>query len=229
MKLKKIMVTVLATTMLMSVSLTAFAADGSGGSGGSGECTLPTTTTTTTEKQETAVVVTVPVIDATKVLSEAAKIKVGGKEVQTTVAGVYLANKVAGIAITTPVKELSEKLNLKDGQKAYVVAYDFDQKKSYNAMKSLSMAAEVLGADFVEAINVNLGAMQNGKFIKLEDGSVQMAVGIPKTALDVNKTYSVIGVQSGGAITYYEDLDNDPQTVTFNVKAGLGAYAIVAK
>ena len=56
-----------------------------------------------------------------------------------------------------------------------------------------------------------------------------MAVGIPKTALDVNKTYSVIGVQSGGAITYYEDLDNDPQAVTFNVKAGLGAYAIVAK
>lgn len=42
-------------------------------------------------------------------------------------------------------------------------------------------------------------------------------------------TYSVLCVQPGGEITVYEDMDNDPNTVTTPVKAGVNAYAIVAK
>ena len=32
-----------------------------------------------------------------------------------------------------------------------------------------------------------------------------------------------------GVITILDDLDTNPKTVTFDVKAGLGTYAIVAK
>ena len=238
MKLKKMMAVTLATTMLMSASMTVCAADdsgGSGGSGNSGSCIKPVVTTTeiadeaASEEENVASAEVIQMVDTSKLLSASAKVNVGGRSVATTVAGAYLAAKVNGVAIVTPEAELAAKLNLKPGQKAYVMVYDFDQKKSNLAMNSISMAAEALGADFVAAINVNLGAKENGKFVTLADGSVKMTVGIPKTAVDASKTYAVIGVQPGGAITYYEDLDADASTVTFDVKAGLGAYAIVVK
>ena len=54
-----------------------------------------------------------------------------------------------------------------------------------------------------------------------------MAVGLPKGA-DTTKTYSIICVQPGGVVTMLEDIDTNPKTVTFDVKAGLGTYALAA-
>ena len=92
---------------------------------------------------------------------------------------------------------------------------------------SVNAAAESIGAAFVAAINVDLGAKENGKFVSLKDGSIAMVVGIPK--VDVTKTYSMVCVQPGGVVTILEDQDANPKTVTFAVQAGLGTYAIVAK
>ena len=52
-------------------------------------------------------------------------------------------------------------------------------------------------------------------------------VGLPKNA-DTSKTYSVVCVQPGGVVTILKDQDDSPATVTFEVKAGLATYAIVA-
>lgn len=242
MKAKRVIAVIAAATMMMSSSMAVCAADGSGGSGETTTATVTSTTSSAAEEEsvasgenaaaevsvETAEVVA-SVFDESKLISASGKISVGGKNITTSVAGAYLATKVNGVAITTSETQLAGKLNLSAGQTPYVMVYDFDQKKSNLAMDSFNIAAEVMGANFVEAININLGAKQNGKFITLSDGSVQMVVGIPKTAIDSNKTYFVVGVQPGGAITYYEDVDTDPNTVTFEVPAGLGAYAIMAK
>jgi hypothetical protein len=219
------MTAVLATAMVLSASLPVCAADGSGGTESSTATITSSTTSTSTSNAYSEILS----VDETKVVASNAAITVAGKNVTTTVAGAYLTNKVNGVAVVTPAAELAENLNLAAGQKAYVMVYDFDQKKSNLAMNSINGAAQALGAEFITAINVNLGAMQNGKFVKLADGSVNMVVGLPKTAIDPTKTYSVACVQPGGAVTIYQDLDNDPQTLTFNVKAGLGAYAILAK
>lgn len=65
-------------------------------------------------------------------------------------------------------------------------------------------------------------------WVALSDGSIALKAGLPKNA-DKSLTYSVLCVQPGGEITVYEDMDNDPNTVTTPVKAGVNAYAIVAK
>ena len=231
MKIKRMMAVVLAAAMAMSTALTVCAADGSGGSGGSGGTsgagcsTVTSSTSSSTSNDDSAA----PSVDITKILSANTVITVGGKNVVTTVAGAYLAEKVNGVAGITPAPELAGTLNLAVGQKAYIMAYDFEQKKSHLAMDSINGAAKALGANFITAINVNLGAMQNGKFVTLTDGSVEVVVGLPKTAIDSTKTYYVACVQPGGVVTLYEDLDEDLQTLTFEVKAGLGAYAILSK
>lgn len=227
MKIKRMMAVVLAATMTMSTALTVCAADGSGGSGGSGGTSgVESSTVTTTSSSDDS---ETPSVDVTKILSANTVVTIGGKNVVTTVAGAYLAEKVSGVAVITPAAELAGKLNLAVGQKPYIMVYDFNQKKSYLAMDSINGAAKALGADFITAINVNLGAMQNGKFTALTDGSVEVVVGLPKTAVDSTKSYFVACVQPGGAVTLYEDSDDNPQTLTFEVKAGLGAYAILSK
>lgn len=237
MKRKKFLAVVLAAVMTMSTAMTVCAADGSGGSdsnvSSSTSSKKTTTTTVITEESDTGSGVAdssiTSSIDMSRVVSASTVVLIGGQRIQTTVAGAYLVDKLNGVAVVTPVAELAAKLNLASGQTAYVMAFDLDQKKSSLAMNSIQMAAEALGADFVAAINVNLGAKQNGKLITLSNGSVNMVVGLPKTAVDPAKTYSVVCVMPGGAVTYYNDLDADPQTVTFEVNAGVGAYAILAK
>lgn len=207
MKIKRILAATLAATMVMASALTVCASSTSGGSGSSSS----ESTTVTPEEVKAANVA----------------IKVAGSDVKTTIAGGYAAKKVEGVAVTTPMADVKANLGLKAGQTPYVMVYDTDAKKSHLAMDCVNAAAESIGASFVAAINVDLGAKENGKFVSLKDGSIAMVVGIP--SVDETKTYSMVCVQPGGVVTILEDMDTNPKTVTFAVKAGLGTYAIVAK
>lgn len=206
MKMKRILAVVLATTMVMASALTVCASTTNSGAGSS---------------SESATVAPAEVKTANAVM------EIAGSNVKTTIAGGYAAKKVEGVAVTTPMADVKAQLGLKAGQTPYVIVYDTDAKKSHLAMDCVNAAAESIGATFVAAINVDLGAKENGKFVSLKDGSIAMVVGIPN--VDVTKTYSMVCVQSGGVITILDDLDTNPKTVTFAVKAGLGTYAIVAK
>lgn len=157
-----------------------------------------------------------------------ASISVAGINVKTSVSGVYAAETVRGVVVETPVADVKASLGLSEGQKPIIFIYDVDSKKSVNAMASINAAAEVLGADVVACLQIELGAKENGKWVELSDGSVALKAGLPKSA-DTSLTYSAICVQEGGVITVLKDLDTDPNTITFAVNAGLGAYAIVAK
>lgn len=206
MKIKRILAATLAATMVMASALTVCASSTSGGSGSS------SSESTTVAPEE--------------VKAADAVIEVGDSDVKTTIAGGYAAKEVEGVAVITPMAEVKASLGLTAGQTPYVIVYDTDAKKSHLAMDCVNAAAESIGASFVAAINVDLGAKENGKFVSLKDGSIAMVVGIP--SVDVTKTYSMVCVQPGGVVTILEDMDTNPNTVTFAVKAGLGTYAIVA-
>ncbi|MDE7284345.1 MAG: hypothetical protein K2N85_12305, partial [Lachnospiraceae bacterium] len=157
-----------------------------------------------------------------------ASISVAGINVKTSVSGVYAAETVRGVVVETPSADVKASLGLSEGQKPIIFIYDVDSKKSVNAMASINAAAEALGTDVVACLQIELGAKENGKWVELSDGNVALKAGLPKSA-DTSLIYSVICVQEGGVITVLEDLDTDPNTITFAVNAGLGAYAIVAK
>ncbi len=115
-----------------------------------------------------------------------------------------------------------------DTQRPAITIYDTDPKKSPAALESINAAAEALGGEVLTSLNIDLGAKENGKWVTLSDGAVALATGLPKDA-DKTKTYCAILVQPGGVVTVLEDQDTNPDTVTFEVKAGIGTYAIVAQ
>ena len=210
MKIKKILAATLAATMVMASAMTVCAGSTQASSGGGGTAEAPKTFAEKAEVASNAIV------------------KVAGLDVRTSLSGVYAAQKVRGCAVTTDLATVKANLGLKTGQNPKIVIYDTDAKKSDKAMACVNAAAEALGGTVVASLNIDLGAVEKGKWIELKDGSVAMAVGLPKDA-DTTKTYSVICVQPGGVVTILEDKDTNPKTVTFDVKAGLGTYALVAK
>ncbi len=217
MKIKKILAATLAATMVMASALTVCATTDNQGSGSS------------SSSSSSSESVSAPTYAEEKSEAANAAVTVGGVAVKTSVAGVYAAEKVQGCAVTTSAAETIAALGLKNGQTPAIIIYDTDQKKSSAAMVSIQAGIDSIGGgEMVAALNVDLGARQNGKWVTLKDGNIAMKTGLPKNA-DTTKTYCIVCVQPGGVVTILEDQDLDPNTVTFAVQAGLGTYALVAK
>lgn len=218
MKLKKVLAAILAATMVMSSAMTVCAGydDSSSSVGASGY----DDSSSSSESESSVAAADVQVANA--------PITVAGVTVKTSVAGAYAAKSVQGTAVITPLAEVKASLGLKDGQVPAITIYDTDPAKSPKALACINAAAEALGAEVLTSLSIDLGAKENGKWVTLSDGSVAMTAGLPKDA-DLTKTYSAICVQPGGVTTILEDQDTNPATVTFEVKAGIGAYAIVAQ
>ncbi|MDE6620527.1 MAG: hypothetical protein K2K74_08610 [Lachnospiraceae bacterium] len=208
MKLKKFLAVTLAATIVMSSAMTVSASYYDSSSSSESESST----------------------DSEDVQAANAPIEIAGTTVKTSIAGAYAAKSVQGTAVITPLADVKANLGLKDGQVPAITIYDTDPVKSSKAMDSINAAIDALGegAEMLTALNVDLGAKEDGKWVALEDGSVAMAAGLPEGS-DLTKTYSVICVQPGGVITILEDQDTNPATVTFAVQAGIGTYALVAQ
>ena len=149
--------------------------------------------------------------------------------VTTTVTGVYLANKVNGTAITTGIADLKTGYGLTGNEKPYAKFSNMDAKKSYLAKACIDAAAAANGAEVGPLVNIELGKMAAGKYSLLSsDGAnIRIAIGIPKSFAKDGMRYAVVCVRQGGVVSLLADVDSDPNTVTFDTKGGVGAYAII--
>ena len=218
--MKKVMAAVLVAAFVLSPATMVHAADVSGGNGSSSG--------TTTAAVQTPAPTPTPTYEQKMSQKAFAPISVAGTEVKTSIAGVYGATGVSGTAVSTSAEDVKTALALTEEQTPAIIIYDVDPEKSVNAMASIQAGAEATGTEVVACLHIELGARESGKWITLSDGNVALVAGLPESA-DTSLTYWVICVQEGGVITVLEDLDTNPNTVTFAVEAGLGAYAIVAK
>ena len=149
--------------------------------------------------------------------------------VRTTVRGVYLATVVNGSVITTPLNTIAAGYGLTAGETPYARIYNMDVKKSPLAAAALNSVAQSVGATVGPYVNVELGKMSNGKFGLLPSDGAEITVsfGIPASFAQSGKTFAVACVRPGGAVSILQDVDDNPNTVTFNTTGGQGAYAII--
>ena len=104
-----------------------------------------------------------------------------------------------------------------------------DAKKSSLTKAVIDDAAASIGATVGPCINIEIGMKSSGKFSLLPSDGEKIAVkiGVPKSFAQDGKTYAVICVRPGGAVSVLTDVDDNPNTVTFETTGGQGAYAIV--
>lgn len=218
---KRVLTCALAGALIVGSSMSAFASDGPsyGGSSSSKSEDKKKVVETIVEESSGGEVTTVAAVPTTS--------SVAG--VKTSLAGVYLATNVNGTAIATSMETIAASYALAAGERPYVRIYNFEGKKSPAAQAVIDAAAAALGATVGPVVNFELGKMAGGKFTLLPSDGAAIAVkfGIPKSFAQADKTFAVICVRPGGAVAVLQDMDTDPNTVTFATTAGQGAYAIV--
>ncbi len=208
--IKKLMIGALTASLVMAPTMSVFA----------------TTTAKTESKVEEAVssstsgeVTTVAEIPSTSTVAG----------VKSTTAGVYLATSANGTIVTTGVAAIKESYGLTGSERPYVKFSNLDVKKSPLAKQAIDLAAASQGAVVGPMLNVELGKMSGGKYSLLpSDGAaIRLSFGIPKNFVQAGKTYAVVAVRAGGAVSILADVDTNPNTVTFDTTGGAGAYAII--
>lgn len=149
--------------------------------------------------------------------------------VKTTVAGVYLATSVNGTVVSTATAAIAEGYGLTSADKPYAKFMNMDAKKSYLAKAAMDAAAQAKGAVVGPMLNIELGKMTSGKYSLLpSDGAaIRLSLGIPASFAQADATFAIVCVRPGGVVTILEDVDNNPNTVTFDTTGGAGAYAMI--
>ncbi len=149
--------------------------------------------------------------------------------VKTSTEGIYLATSCKGTVVSTPKADIAKNYALATNEKPYNKFYNFDPKKSALAKNTIDSAAAELKATVGPMLNIELGKMAGGKYTLLpSNGSaIRLILGIPKNFAQSDKTFAIICVREGGAFTVLKDLDNDPNTITFDTTGGAGVYAII--
>lgn len=223
--IQKVMVVALAAALVAapSISASASGANGSGSTSSSG----------TAAEEEVLEIVNESLAGdaAVSSISSLAEIPTSSAVagVTTTVKGVYLATSVNGTAITTSLANIASGYGLAAGETPYARIYNMDVKKSFLAAAVIDQAAAAKGAVVGPYVNVELGKLSGGKFSLLssEGAPITVKFGIPKSFAQAGKTFAVVCVRPGGAVSILEDTDSNPDTVTFNTTGGQGAYAII--
>lgn len=152
---------------------------------------------------------------------------VGG--VKSATEGAYMATTVNGTIVTTSEASIAQNYGLAKNEKPYAKFYNFDAKKSPLAKGTIDAAAASQGAVVGPTLNIELGKMVAHKYSLLpSDGSViRLVIGIPKSFAQTDKTYAIVCVRDGGTYSILKDLDNDPNTITFDTTGGAGVYALI--
>ena len=226
-KVKRILAAVLAASMVMASAVTVSASGSDTTEPGVSSSESSSSSSESSDSSSESSDVTVTYAQTMSKAADAA-MSVAGTSVKTSVAGVYAAQKVQGVAVVTPLAAVRTSLGLAGNQTPAIIIYDTDESKSYRAMECVNAAAGAINGTVVATMNIDLGAKESGKWVALSSGTVGLVTGLPKGA-DTSKEYCAICVQPGGVITILEDQDLNPATVTFEVQAGLGTYAITAK
>ena len=147
----------------------------------------------------------------------------------TTTSGTYLAKSVSGSAVATSVANIAAGYGLASNETPYAKFSDMDPKKSTLAKAAIDQAALSQGAEVGPMLNIEFGKMTAGKYSLLpSDGAeIRVALGVPKKFADAGKTFAVVRVQAGGVVSILPDVDDNPNTVTFDTTGGAAAYAII--
>ncbi len=230
--IKKLMIAVLAMTLTVTPTLGVMASGNQ--SGGSGNQTSGSSSSEKTKEEAV-----VEAINENLEAAEAGEVSVSSVAeipttsavagVKTNVTGVYLATSVSGCAITTGLSTISGSYGLKADEKPYARFYNLEAKRSPLAKAAIDNAAVSLNAEVGPYVNIELGKLSNGKYSLLpSDGAaIEVKLGVPKAFAQNGKTFAMICVRPGGVVTVLEDIDTDPNTITFNTTGGQGAYAMI--
>ena len=210
--IKKVLATMLAATLL-AMPIVAGATD----QATPAPAQTPATTTTETAAPQQELV------------TKAAPVTVGGTVIKSDVAGAFAipaTAPVSGVALRKANDTIKAENGLAKNEKAFLTAYELTAKGSPLVYASFQAAAASVGGTVIDGLNIDFGKMTGGKFTDLPATySAPVTVGVKNPG---GKTLAAVKVVPGGESTVYQDMDENPNTITFPISGGSAGYAVIA-
>jgi len=203
---------VLAVTMAASLLVVPFTV---------GATDTPSQSSTSETKQE-ATVAEVATVPTTSQVND------GGKVIKNEIPGAFLitANDPAfsGVAFTETGASVASKAGVSG--KVFSHTYTLTRAKSGAAFASFDSAAASVGGKVVGGLNIDLGAISNGRFTSLPAG-VKTTVSIKIKNAVPGATYYIARVTPGGATELIPITVDANGVASFEVVGGLAAYGLI--
>lgn len=153
-------------------------------------------------------------------------VSVGGQTVKTTVDGVYSAPNVNGSAIITAKTDVNAAVGLAYGEAASVRITSSNYGPQ--ARQCVADTAAALHVTAGPVVDINLGKIgKSGKYVNVQklNAPVVFTIGIPSSFASPGSTFYMINVRPGGEVALLQDMDSDPNTITF-ATADCGVFAL---
>ena len=156
-------------------------------------------------------------------------VMIDGKKVKSTLAGNYYAWSVPGFAVITPEHELQKQANFIILEYFFVSTWDIDARTAPAAVDTMSIVAQSEGASLGASFQMTVSRLFSTKVYPMVNENVQAGttIEIPVDFKEEGASYAMVCVRAGGVYEILPDLDENPDTITFNAHAGTGAYGIL--
>ncbi|MBP3196752.1 MAG: hypothetical protein J6N21_07070 [Butyrivibrio sp.] len=158
------------------------------------------------------------------------QVAAGGQVVKNQLPGAFAIQNdpaVSGIAVTKTPDQIKASAGLGAGQTPFVKGYTLDPNKSNLAFASFEAGAAQVGGRVLGGINLDFGALTDGKYTQLPEGvTIPVTLGIKN--YNPNLTYYIVKVSKGGKVELIpcEVVDG---MIKFEATGGLSAYGLIAK
>lgn len=150
-----------------------------------------------------------------------------GNELVSTVEGTYSANVVSGVAVTTPLADVTTAFGASESDSVEMAVVNTAHGPAAEA--SINDGLARLAADKVAAVKgpaIDIEGYLNGQWMVDLSAPVSITVGIPESFREDGYDYAVLRIQEGGKVSILLDKGSDPSVISFDTD-GFGVFVVV--
>lgn len=150
-----------------------------------------------------------------------------GRTVVSTLAGVYSARQINGIAVIT-AKEQAEAAAGLQTEGSRLSLYTSDVSGNKELLNVMSDAALLLGANTAGAVRIDLYKIEGSRVsaVRNTQEPLRLVLELPQNMIYANRTFSILVPDGNGGVLEMMDLDQDPATITLDA-AVFGLWTII--
>ena len=150
-----------------------------------------------------------------------------GREIVSTLAGVYSAQQINGIAVITGKEQAEAAAGLQTAG-SRLSMYTSDVPENKEIVSVMSDAARLLGAYTACSLQIDLYEIEGNRVntVRNTQEPLRLVLELPRNMINANHTFSILVPDGNGGVLEMMDLDQDPATITIDA-AVFGLWTII--
>ena len=150
-----------------------------------------------------------------------------GREIVSTLAGVYSAQRINGLAVITGKEQAEAAAGLQTAG-SRLSMYTSDVSENKEIVSVMSDAARLLGAYTACSLQIDLYEIEGNRVnaVRNTQEPLRLVLELPRNMINASHTFSILVPDGIGGVLEMKDLDQDPATITIDATV-FGMWTII--